>query len=116
MTNFTEEIKTEIIEKFSGGRGEYLAALSAFVRTSGSLIKSGADFGFELSTESELTAHFFAEMLESVFSVEISDFSSRSDLSSGKDKLVFSCVNDESSALLKELCVLGEEGASLTFP
>ena len=110
MTNFTEEIKTEIIKNFSGGKEEYLAALSEFVRTSGSLIKSGADFGFELYTESEQTAHFFSDMLESVFNVEISDFSSRSDLSSGKDKLVFSCVNSESSELLKELGVLGEDG------
>ncbi len=113
MTNFTEEIKTEIIKNFSGGREEYLAALSAFVRTSGSLLRSGDCYGFELSTESELTAHFFAEVLEGVFGVKISDFSSRSDISSGKDKLVFSCVNEGGTALLKELGVLGEDGDGL---
>ena len=67
MLNFTEEIKSEIIKNFSGGRTAYLAALSAFIRTSGSLVKSGGDYGFELSTESELSAHFFADMAENVF-------------------------------------------------
>ena len=113
MTNFTEEIKNEIIKNFTGGRPCALAALSAFIRTSGSLIKSGGDYGFELSTESELTAHFFAEIAEQYFGVEISGFSSRSDLASGRDKLVFSCVNGESTCLLREAGILGEDKEGL---
>ncbi len=109
MTNFTEEIKSEIIDTFKGGREEVLAALSAFIRTSGSLIKSGSTYGFELSTESELTAHFFADLAVDVLGMEISGFSSRSDLSSGKDKLTFSCVNADSGKLLKEMGVIGED-------
>ena len=109
MTNFTEEIKTEILKNFSGGREQCLSALSAFIRTSGSLVRSGGYYGFELSTESENTAHFFADMLENVFGVEISDFSSRSDVSSGMDKLVFSCLGPQSTQLLKECGVLGED-------
>ena len=113
MTNFTEEIKTEILRGFSGGREQCLAALSAFIRTSGSLLKSGSDYGFELSTESELTAHFFADAIENVLGTEISGFSSRSDISSGKDKLIFSCVNGDSTSLLREMGILGEDGDGL---
>ena len=109
MANFTDEIRTELIKNFSGGREVCLAALSAFMRTGGSLIRTGGSYGFELATESELTAHFFADMLENVFSTEISDFSSRSDLASGRDKLVFSCVNGNGTALLREMGVLGED-------
>ncbi len=109
MTNFTDEIRTEIIKNFTGGREVCLAALSAFVRTGGSLIRSGDSYGFELATESELTAHFFADMLENVFGTEISNFSSRSDLSGGRDKLVFSCVGESCAALLREAGVLGED-------
>lgn len=113
MLSFTEEIKNEIVKNFSGGRAEALAALSAFIRTSGSLVKSGDNFGFELSTESELTAHFFAELIENYFGTEISGFSSRSNLSSGKDNLVFSCVNCESSHLLLEAGILGRDSDGL---
>lgn len=113
MLNFTEEIKSEIIKNFSGGRTAYLAALSAFIRTSGSLVKSGGDYGFELSTESELSAHFFADMAENVFGVEIGGFSSRSDLASGRDKLVFSCVNGQSTELLLEAGILGSDDDGL---
>lgn len=109
MISFTEEIKSEIIKNFTGGRPCALAALSAFIRTSGSLIKSGGDYGFELSTESEYTAHFFADIIEHHFGTEISGFSSRSDLSSGRDKLVFSCVNGESTRLLREAGIIGDD-------
>ncbi|HIU62062.1 MAG TPA: DNA-binding protein WhiA [Candidatus Coproplasma excrementigallinarum] len=117
MLNFTEEIKNEIIKNFSGGRQNVLAALSAFIRTSGSLIRSGGDYGFELSTESEHTAHFFAELIESAFGIEISEFSSRSDISSGRDKLIFSCVGESSTRLLLEMGILGEdeEGLFVSF-
>ena len=115
MTNFTEEIKNQIIENFSGGRAQKLAALSGFIRTSGSLIKSAGNYGFELSTESERTAEFFAETIESC-GFEISGFNSRSDIS-GKDKLVFSCVNEQSTALLGETGILGrsDEGLYIDF-
>lgn len=112
MANFTDEIRTEILKNFTGGREQCLAALSAFVRTGGSLIRTGGSYGFELTTESEATAHFFADMLENVFGTDIGDFSSRSDIS-GRDKLVFSCVNDKSTALLREMGVLGEDGEGL---
>lgn len=117
MANFTEEIKTEIIKNFSGGREYGLAALSAFIRTGGSLIKEGGQYGFELVTESELIAHFFCDIIENVFGLEVSGFSSRSDVASGRDKLVFSCVGAEAEQLLKDGGVLGsdEEGYFINF-
>lgn len=113
MANFTDEIRTEIISKFSGGREQCLAALSAFVRTGGSLIRTGGSYGFELTTESEQTAHFFADMIVDVFNTDIGDFSLRSDISSGRDKLVFSCANENSTALLREMGVLREDEEGL---
>ena len=117
MTNFTEEIKTEVIKNFSDDRQCGLAALSAFIRTGGSLIKEGGQYGFELSTESELTAHFFCDIIENVFGLEVSGFSSRSDVASGRDKLVFSCVGTEAERILTEGGILGkdEEGYFLDF-
>lgn len=113
MVNFTEEIKTEIIKNFPGGRPCAIAALSAFIRTSGSLVKSDGNYGFELSSESELTAHFFADIAENYLGAEISGFTSSSDLSSGRDKLVFTCLSERSTEVLREAGILGEDDDGL---
>ena len=113
MVNFTEEIKTEIIKNFPGGRPCAIAALSAFIRTSGSLVKSDGNYGFELSSESELTAHFFADIAENYLGAEISGFTSSSDLSSGRDKLVFTCLSEKSTEVLREAGILGEDDDGL---
>ena len=113
MVNFTEEIKTEIIKNFPGGRPCAIAALSAFIRTSGSLVKSDGNYGFELSSESELTAHFFADIAENYLGAEISGFASSSDLSSGRDKLVFTCLSERSTEVLREAGILGEDDDGL---
>ena len=113
MVNFTEEIKTEIIKNFPGGRPCAIAALSAFIRTSGSLVKSDGNYGFELSSESELTAHFFADIAENYLGAEIRGFTSSSDLSSGRDKLVFTCLSERSTEVLREAGILGEDDDGL---
>ncbi|MCD8041388.1 MAG: DNA-binding protein WhiA [Clostridia bacterium] len=113
ISNFTEEIKTEIIKNFAGGRDNSLSALSAFIRTSGSLLVENGVYGFELSTESEITAHFFAEITERYLGVAVDGFRSSSDVASGKDRLVFTCVNESTEELLKELGILNEEDGSL---
>ena len=46
-----------------------LAFLSAFIRTSGSIISKNGNFGFEIVTENERTAEFLCEMLETNFYV-----------------------------------------------
>ncbi|MCD8371998.1 MAG: DNA-binding protein WhiA [Clostridia bacterium] len=113
FTNFTEEIKAEIVNNFVGGRQNSLSALSAFIRTSGSLIIENGVYGFELSTESQLTAHFFAELIENCLGVAVDGFSSSSDAVSGKDKLTFTCVNGDTEELLKELGILNDDDGKL---
>ena len=71
MASFTEEIKQEIISNGIEGRKCKLAFLSAFIRTSGSVISKGGNFGFEIITESESTETFLFEMLENYFSLTL---------------------------------------------
>ncbi|MCD7729475.1 MAG: DNA-binding protein WhiA [Clostridia bacterium] len=113
FTNFTEEIKAEIIKNFPGERQCSLSALSAFIRTSGSLLVENGFYGFELSTESQLTAHFFAELIERYLDVDVDGFHSSSDVASGKDKLCFTCVNSRTGELMKELGILSEDNGEL---
>lgn len=67
MQNFTEEIKNEITQNSLKDRGMRLAMLSAFIRTSGSIVSKEGYFGFEIVTENERTAEFFIDMLENDF-------------------------------------------------
>ena len=67
MLNFTEEIKNEITSAPLEGRCCKLALISAFIRTSGSVISKNGEYGFEVVTENESTAEFISDILESTF-------------------------------------------------
>lgn len=109
MNNFTEQIKNEITQNGFESLCCKKAALSAFIRTSGSIISRGGNFGFELVTENELTAEFFIDILERDFDLYLTSSGVKSDLLSGRDKLTFECVNDKTNQLLKDLYIVGEE-------
>ena len=64
MQNFTEEIKNEITSTTVKSRQSKNAILSAFIRTSGSIISKNGCFGFEIVTENEKTAEYFTSLLE----------------------------------------------------
>ncbi len=117
MQNFTEDIKREITAEQPKTRGEALAMLSAFIRTSGSIITRNGNLGFELVTENERTAEFFMEMIESNFGVHPVISGAKFDLMSGKDKVSFSCIDESCAALLSEMRIIrrDKEGYSLTF-
>ncbi len=116
MQNFTEELKNEITSRPPANECCKLAALSAFIRTSGSVIVRDGFFGFELVTENDKTAEYFAEIFES-FGISATSSSSKYDLLSGRDKHVFSCVNEKSDKLLTRLGIVGEDddGKYLNF-
>ncbi len=117
MANFTEEIKSEIIENGIAGECCKLAFLSAFIRTSGSVISHGGEYGFELTTENERTAEFLCDMIENDFGIPLAAAGAKFDKFTGRDKLTFSCVDAKASALLEKLKIirLRGDGASLMF-
>jgi len=117
MLSFTEEIKNEISSDQLSERRTSLALLSAFLRTSGTVVSKNGTFGFELTTENERTAEFISDMIETVFGITLTVTAAKFDLLSGKDKLSFESVGEKAEKLLKELCVLGEddEGKFLIF-
>ncbi len=106
MANFTEEIKNEIVSSPVTDRKCMLAMLSAFIRTSGSVILRDNNFGFEIVTENEKTAEFFIDMLENSFGLSLLVSGAKFDLMSGKDKLSFECVDEKSNNLLYELGII----------
>jgi len=110
MQSFTEEIKNEITGQRIDDRRCCLAMLSAFIRTSGSVLSRGGLYGFELVTENERTAEYFIEMLEDRFGLSLTASNAKSDVLTGKDKLTFSCVNQKSDEFLRQLKIIEEDG------
>ncbi len=117
MQNFTEEIKNEITSMPISGKCCKMAALSAFIRTSGSVISRDGKFGFEIVTENEGTAEFFADILESSFGLHLTVAGAKFDVLSGRDKLTFECVGDDAQNLLFDLGIItkGDDGVYLNF-
>lgn len=117
MTNFTEEIKNEIMTGGEEGESRLIAFLSAFIRTSGSVVSKNGSFGFEIVTENERTAEYVCDVLENSFSLALTVADAKFDAFSGRDKLTFACVGERASDLLKKLAILRGrgDGVSLTF-
>ncbi len=117
MANFTEEIKAEIMRTAPEDEECALAFLSAFVRTSGSIVSSGGKFGFEIVTENEQTASYVVEIIEKIFSLDVQRVDPQLDMLSGRDKFIFDCVGDGALKLLEKMGVVAcdEEGVSLRF-
>lgn len=108
MLNFTEEIKNEITSTFPEQLCCKLAVVSAFIRTSGSVVSRGGKFGFEITTENESTAEYISDILESAFNLHLTVIGAKFDVLSGRDKLTFECIGDEAQDLLIELGIIIE--------
>lgn len=117
MQNFTEEIKYELTSDQLSDDCCKRAVLSAFIRTSGSVVSRNGKFGFEIVTENEGTAEYISDMLESSFGLHLTVSGAKFDVLSGKDKLTFECVGDDAQKLLVNLGIvsINSDGAYLNF-
>lgn len=116
MLSFTEEIKNEITSLKTAAEGCRLAMLSAFIRTSGSILSRSGNYGFEVVTENERTAEYFTELFEG-FGLRLSVSKAKFDVMSGRDKLAFQCVDGNSDSFLQKIGIVGEdsEGKFIKF-
>lgn len=113
MQSFTEEIKNEIASLPVGGKCCALAVLSAFIRTSGSVISRNGELGFEIVTENESTAEYISDILESSFGLRVTVTGARFDVLSGRDKLTFECVGGGAKKLLNESGIIKTVGGNI---
>ena len=115
MNNFTGEIKREIMKNGLENACCKTAALSAFLRATGSVIRSGNAFGFEFVTESEDVAAFFIEILEQLYGAELKVVQATTDARRGRDRLVFQCLSDKSLYILGQLGIAERGEDSVEF-
>ncbi len=117
MSTFTEELKNEIIRQPVGGEICSIAFLSAYIRTSGSIVVANGNYGFEIVTENERTAEFVCDLFEKVFGVALSVSDANFDVKRGRDKLKFECVGADTCEILERLGIVKRhsDGVSLVF-
>lgn len=110
--NFTAQIKKELVSR---GLTQSLpvkkAALSAFVRTSGTFGVLDGVPAFFLVSETESVAEFFMETFLDVFEAELSVTSVAKDRKNGRDKLIMQCPKSVEAEALKKLAITNTKGA-----
>lgn len=111
--NFTEEIKREVVKAGFENACCKTAALAAFLRTAGSVVKNGADIGFEFITENDFIAEFFIGYFEELFGAELQIVQATTDSRNGKDRLVFRCLSERSLYILGQLGIIWREEDSI---
>lgn len=113
--NFTGEIKRELIRRGFENACCKTAALSAFLRVTGSIVRSGQGVGFEFATESERVAEYFIGLAEEQFGAELKIVQAGTDRRSGRGRLVFRCLSERSLFILFELGIAERDGDSLAL-
>ena len=105
--NFTLDIKKELITHCRWvSEKERKAALSAFVRTSGTLGLKNQTPTFFLVSQTERVAEFFMAQFATAFGFDLTVAHAAQDRLSGRDKLVFECPLAVSKDVLDALGLL----------
>ena len=108
--SFTSDVKKEIIHQGLSTREEKIAALSAFVRTSGFVGRKDGKPSFFIVSETENVSEFFMATFAEVFGVELSVTNATMDRMSGRDKLLLQCPPMYAETALRTLYLLKESG------
>lgn len=113
--NFTGEIKRELVKKGFENACCKTAALSAFLRVTGSIVRSAEGIGFEFVTESERVAEYFIGLAEELFGAELQIVQAGTDRRSGRGRLVFRCLSERSLYILFELGIAERDGDGVSL-
>ncbi len=113
--NFTGEVKRELIRNGFENACCKTAALSAFLRVTGSIVHSSEGIGFEFVTESERVAEYFIGLAEELFGAELQIVQAGTDRRSGRGRLVFRCLSSRSLYILFELGIAERDGGKVAL-
>ncbi len=111
--NFTETIKDEIIKKNSGQKCCKKAFLAGFIRSTGSIVRSGGNYGFMCSTETPSAAEYAARLIKALYGYEGAEIFASEDKLNKKTRVDLECIGDKPVEILFDLGIIAydEEGA-----
>lgn len=108
-TNFTRDIKRELLSKRYRERAEKVASLSAFLRTSGGISYTQDGLGFFLVTETERIGEHFLQLLEDLYDIPCSVNAAEERLR-GRQKLTVSYNGEKAIDILIDLGIIDRKG------
>lgn len=100
--NFSANAKAELCDKKFDSSCCKLAALSAFVRTAGSIISENDVYGFCVSAQTECVK-YFADIIKELFSQAVEFTYSQKSGARGKEPIGFTLISSRSAEILIEL-------------
>lgn len=103
MLNFTMEIKREIMAKPPSKKCCKDAFLTAFLLTNGSPVEKEEKRGFEIVTETELSAEYFLSLLEDTHGVAMQIKSIDTSRLRGRGRFVFESLGEDAERFLRDL-------------
>lgn len=112
--NFSASTKAELCGKTFDSGCCKLAALSAFVRTAGSVISENDVYGFCVSGQAECVK-YFAGIINELFSQSVEFNYSAKHGARGKEPVGFSLISSRSAEILIELGIFKVEGGGLAI-
>lgn len=115
IQNFTNELKREIMRDGFENACCKTAAVSAFLRCNGSVIRIGNLIGFEFITENESVAEFFIALFEDLYGAELKIVQAKTDNRNGRERLIFQCLSEKSLYILCELGIAERDGDSVAL-
>lgn len=115
MANFTENVKNEILNTTFENDCCKKAFLSAFIRTSGSIVTKDGVYGFEIIIENEDIALYVKKLFFETFNVELNVNGVEVDLKSGKDKYRLEYISPIALNVLSELGVINFDAGEISL-
>lgn len=103
MSNFTNDVKRDLLKKIPENRCCRLALLSAFLQTSGCVLSSSERAEIAFTSENEEVAACFLTLFEELFGVGMTVAEAVRDPKLGRNKLTFLYAGRDAIGFLEEL-------------
>lgn len=113
MMNFSEIIKTEILEKPHKDKDSKRSFLAGIVRGTGRLFERDGELGLEFKVFNEKVISLVENYLKSLFSFELREINFSQDKLNNRDKYVLTIFGENTEKVLTELGIIKEEDDEL---
>ncbi len=111
--NFSKKVKEEIIKKSLGKKCCKKAFLAGFIRSTGSIVRFGGNYGFICSTDTPTASEYAKRLLSELYGYEDAKIFSFPDKLNKNIRTDLECIGEKAVEILFDLGILAydEEGA-----
>ena len=120
QSNFTTELKKELLKNREKTLYCKMAQIAGFLQTTAQIIEEKGQIGFKIITESEMLAEYFLELIEDCFGLQLEIAEAKIDKRNGRERLILQALSQKSIDVLYTLGLITYKEnlrqANLQFP